>query len=288
MPNSFKFEAIGTHWKINIFDSAPQVEFSALLEKIQKRIEIFDKNYSRFRVDSLVTEMSQNAGTYTLPNDAKPIMDIYKKMYDLTGGMMTPLIGSLMVEAGYDAEYSLQPKPLHHPAKWEDTLEYSFPNLTLKHPALLDFGAAGKGYLIDIVADILREKNMQSFCIDAGGDMLYCNMSQPLRVGLENPSNFEQVIGTTEIQNQSICGSSGSRRKWAKFHHIMHPFALESVKNIIATWAIAPHALTADALATALFFVPGPFLQTEFDFQYVVLHSDFSIEKSPGFSGDFF
>jgi thiamine biosynthesis lipoprotein ApbE len=41
------------------------------------------------------------------------------------------------------------------------------------HPVMLDFGAAGKGYLIDIVADILRQEQIESFCVDAGGDMIY-------------------------------------------------------------------------------------------------------------------
>ncbi len=289
MSAQFGFDAIGTTWKIDIRDEVSAEEASFLKKTIHDRIEIFDKNYSRFRSDSLVTQMSHFAAVYTLPNDAKPLMDMYKKMYDLTGGMLTPLIASLMVEAGYDANYSLLPKELHHPAKWEDVLEYKFPTLTLKQAALLDFGAIGKGYVIDIVANILREKNIQSFTVDAGQDIFYVNKeSQVLRVGLENPSNFNQVIGVAEIYNQSVCGSSGSRRKWSKFHHIMHPFALESVKNVLATWAVAPSALEADALASALFFVPGPFLQTEYNFEYLVLYPDFSVEKSAGFKGEIF
>lgn len=289
MPAEFRFDAIGTSWKIDIEDPLSPEDSLLLQKEIQDRIEIFDKDYSRFRADSLITKMSAVAGEYRLPDDAKPLMDMYKKMYDLSDGMMTPLIGSLLVEAGYDAEYSLQPKPLHHPAKWEDTLEYDFPMLRLKQPALLDFGAVGKGYCIDIVAGLIRDKNLKSFCVDAGGDMLYCNTKNiPLRVGLENPQNFNQVIGVAEIYNQSLCGSSGSRRKWANFHHIMHPFALESVKHIIATWAIAPTTILADALATALFFVPGTFLRTEYDFEYVVLYSDFSIEQSSHWPGEIF
>lgn len=289
MPAKFVFDAIGTSWKIDIEDPLSAEDSLTLKKTIQDRIEVFDKDYSRFRADSLVTQMSHKAGEYILPNDAKPMMDIYKKMYDLTAGMLTPLIGSLMVEAGYDAQYSLKPKELHHPVKWEDTLEYNFPKLTLKHPAVLDFGAVGKGYAIDIVADILRAKNIESFCVDAGQDIFYQNSKQDiLRVGLENPNDFTQAIAVAEISNQSICGSSGSRRKWSTFHHIMHPFALESVKNILATWAIASSALEADALATALFFVPGAFLQAEYHFEYLVLYSDFSIEKSPSFRGEIF
>ncbi len=289
MPREFAFDAIGTSWKIDIVDEVSQQEASFLQKAIQDRIEIFDKNYSRFRVDSLVSEMSRTAGIYTLPDDAKPLLDMYQKIYQSTGGMLTPLIGKLMEETGYDAKYSLIPKQLHHPPKWEDVLEYNFPILKVKEPVLLDFGALGKGYAIDIVSDILRAKNIQSFTVDAGQDIFYQNKKNDiLRVGLENPENFEQVIGVVELHNQSICGSSGSRRKWKNFHHIMHPFSLESVRHIVSTWAIAPTALEADALASALFFVPGAFLKTEYTFEYVVLYSDFSIDKSAGFHGELF
>ncbi len=289
MPAEFEFAAIGTSWKIDILDEVSEQEASFLQKTIQDRIEVFDINYSRFREDSLVSEMSRRAGTYTLPEDAKPLLDMYQKLYQSTGGMLTPLIGKLMEETGYDAKYSLIPTELHHPAKWEDTLAYNFPNLTLKHPALLDFGALGKGYAIDIVSDILRAKNIQSFTVDAGQDIFYQNKKNDiLRVGLENPENFEEVIGVVELNNQSICGSSGSRRKWKNFHHIMHPFALEPVRHIVSTWAVASTALEADALASALFFVPGSFLKTEYNFEYVVLYSNFSVDKSDAFPGELF
>lgn len=289
MPAEFRFEAIGTSWKIDILNEVSSTEASFLKKTILDRIELFDTNYSRFRADSLVTRMSKNAGTYTLPSDAKPLFDIYKKLYDLTGGMVTPLIGSLMNETGYDADYSLMPKELHRPPSWEEVMVYDFPSLTLTKPAFLDFGAIGKGYLIDIVGEILTCHHIKSFTVDAGSDILYKNNTKKsLRVGLENPQDFTQVVGVAEIYDQSICGSSGSRRKWAGFHHIMHPFALRSVEDVVATWAIAPTALLADAFASALFFMPGEFLRTHFDFEYVTLYHDFSTDKSPNFPGEIF
>lgn len=289
MPAEFRFDAIGTSWKIDILNEVSSQEASFLKKTIQDRIDLFDKNYSRFRADSLVTKMSQKAGIYTLPDDAQPLFDIYKKLYDLTGGMVTPLIGSLMNETGYDAQYSLQKKELHQPPVWEDMLIYDFPYLTLHRPAFLDFGAIGKGYLIDIVGDILLQHQRDSFIVDAGSDILYKNSDKkPIRIGLENPQDFTQVVAVAEISNQSICGSSGSRRKWGDFHHIMHPFALRSVEDVIASWAIAPSALLSDALASALFFMPGEFLRKHFDFDYVTLYKDFSIDKSSNFQGEIF
>lgn len=282
-----QFEAVGTHWTIDFYEDLSAVRQADLLKQIETYIAEFDRNYSRFRDDSLVAEMSKRAGVFELPGDAEPMMRLYEELYSLTEGALTLLIGRTLVEAGYDAQYSLKPGILHALPKWEEVLEYRFPRLTLKQPALLDFGAIGKGYLIDIIGSIFFANDIKCFCIDAGGDLLHRNVV-PLKVGLENPNHFQEVIGVVKIQNQSLCGSSGSRRKWDRFHHILDPRTLSSPQEIIATWTVASTTILADALATCLFFVPAKTLLTKYRFEYVVLHEDYSVEMSKGFPGEVF
>jgi thiamine biosynthesis lipoprotein len=286
----FEFEAIGTLWQIDVFQDLSQLRLSEIEKKIHKRIDEFDITYSRFRNDSVVTKMSQQKGSYTLPNDSKKLFQVYKQLYDVTDGLFTPLIGQVLSDAGYDANYSLQPKKLTRPEKWEEVMTYSADAsvVTLKKPALLDFGAAGKGYLIDLVGEVLLSEKMTSFCIDAGGDILFKTDSEPMRIGLENPENIQQVIGVVTVKNQSVCGSAGNRRKWGEFHHTINPKTLASPKHILAVWAVADEAILADGLTTALYFVPSSILKEKYDFEYAILNADFSIEKSPGFPAEFF
>lgn len=290
MGAKFAFEAIGTSWQIDLYQDVSDNDQQLLLSKIKARIATFDQAYSRFRPDSLVSEMAKKAGTYTLPVDAAPMMAIYEVMYRLTGGAMTPLIGQVLVDAGYDANYSLQTKEMHPAPAWDDVISYKSPTLILKQPALLDFGAAGKGYLIDIVSALIRDAGISSFCVDAGGDIHYANTEpKTLSIGLENPSNLQQVIGVAQLPpGQSICGSAGNRRAWGEFNHIINPKTLQSPKNILAVWAMAKTTLLADALTTALFFVPASELQTTFAFEYIIIYADFSLEKSNSFPAELF
>lgn len=282
-----EFEAIGTHWNITV--APPGVENTTLTNEIKRRIEEFEHNYSRFRLDSLVTTMAHSADSYHLPDDARPLLDIYQKLYRLTNGAVTPLIGQVLVDSGYDANYSLEPKSLQQPPHWEDTLDYSWPNLTLKQPALLDFGAAGKGYLVDIIGELLIQHDVTSFCIDAGGDILQHNVQQQTaQIGLEHPDNPLQVIGVATILNQSICGSAGNRRAWKNFTHIINPHTLSSPEQWRAVWVVAEQALIADGLTTALFFTPSTVLATEFDFEYLAIKADYTIEQSAHFPAEVF
>ena len=287
MAATFDFEAIGTRWRIDIDEPLSDGAREDLRRRILDRIAAFDKDYSRFRQDSLVAEMARRAGTYDLPADAEPMITLYKHLYDLTKGAMTPLVGQLLSDAGYDAAYTLKPGELKTPPRWEDVLDYAFPKLTLKRPALLDFGAIGKGYLIDIVGGLLREAGLRSYCVDAGGDILYREPDgKPLRVGLEDPSDPGKVIGVAEIADRSICGSAGNRRKWDRFHHIMDPHTLSSPRHISAVWTVASTTIKADALATALFFVRPDALLRYYDFEYVIFFPDRTASVSPGFPGE--
>lgn len=279
------FEAIGTHWDIQT-----DIKLSSEISKlIAARIEIFDKTYSRFRDDSLMTKMSRHAGRYELPDDVGRMMELYEKMYHLTGGAVTPLIGQVMSDAGYDAEYSLQSKPLSQPPKWEETIDFSSPVIDMKQPALLDFGAAGKGHLVDIIGELLETHGIQNYLIDAGGDIRSRSTSvQDSRIGLEHPDNPEQVIGVAALNNQSLCGSAGNRRQWENFNHMISPHTLKSPENIKAVWTTAETTMLADGMSTCLFFARPDVLLPAFKFEYVIVYADNSAIISPNFPGELY
>ncbi len=284
----FDFETIGTKWHIDIYRELGEADRTKLFSEIKGRIDVFDKAYSRFRPDSLVTKMSKEPGDFVLPADAEPMLSLYRDLYLRTDGLVTPLIGNLISTAGYDAQYSLEQKgQLVAPPAWDDVLEYRHPRLSLKKPVLLDFGAAGKGYLVDLVGSVLEKNNVKEYCIDAGGDILHKGTAS-VRIGLEDPEDTKKVIGVNILGNASICGSAGNRRKWAGFTHIINPVTLASPTEIIAVWVVADSALTADALATCLFFVPASRLSGAYKFEYFIMHSDRSFERSDDFQGEIF
>lgn len=285
---TFSFDGIGTQWYINIPKALSSKESSLLKSLILDRISSFDKTYSRFRSDSLVSHIAEKAGTYTLPDDAQKLMSVYKDIYLRTNGLVTPLVGNVISDAGYDASYTLiEKKELRTPKRWEQVIEYIHPNLVIHEPVILDFGAGGKGYLIDIIASIIESAGVREYTIDAGGDILHKG-EEVINIGLENPNNTNQVIGIYPLGNGSICGSAGNRRAWGRFTHIINPKTLTSPTLISAVWVVADNAFIADIIATCLFFVPPAKLSDIYSFEYVILRADLSIETSTKFNGQIF
>lgn len=283
------FKAIGTVWDIQVHGTLSSDAWTALMDKIHARIRTFDRDYSRFRADSLVTRISKKAGSYELPPDGFTMLDFYRRLYRATEGNVTPLIGRSVADAGYDASYTFQPKELHRPPSWESALSYDKNSLSVRQPVLLDFGAAGKGYLIDILSGLIEQAGVDTYFVNAGGDMIHRSARKDeIEVGLENPLDTSEAIGVVRLSNRSLCGSAGSKRAWGKFHHIIDPKSLRSPEEIIATWVIADNTMLADGLATALFFTDAASLMERFSFSYALLRKDMSLQRSADFPATIF
>jgi thiamine biosynthesis lipoprotein len=284
LPHSRHFSALGTEWKLE----TEHVIADNLFHRMMDRIEIYDQTYSRFRDDSLVAEISHTPGTYTFPGDVVAMIDFYKTLYDLTGGAVTPLIGNMLETAGYDAEYSLDTGQQSALPSWDDVLKWDGQQLTTLQSVTLDFGAAGKGYLVDILATMLQATGINEYVIDASGDLIHKGSSEN-RVGLEHPLDTQKIIGVIDVQNKSLCASAINRRAWGDgLHHIFNPHTKAPVRDIIATWVVAQDALIADGLATALFFTKPEVLAAVYEFGYVRMFHDGSLDYSQDFNGELF
>jgi len=284
LKHSFAFEAIGTYWSIETDETLADELRTAILHRVQD----FDETYSRFRKSSLITKISESEGIYTFPDDAQELFTFYRKLYNATNGKVTPLIGGVLEKAGYDAAYSFHERTQEKLPTWDEAIELSGNLLKVKKPVVMDFGAAGKGYLVDIVSQLLEDAGVTEYVVDASGDIRHRGVDEN-KVGLEHPFETDKVIGVIDIQNKSLCASAVNRRQWGDGqHHIYDPDLLAPTNEVVASWAIADSTLVADGIATALFFVEPAKLRKDFSYEYLRIHRDGTIDYSPAFEGKLF
>ena len=281
----FTFDGIGTRWDI----STPRPLDASVRSRLLAIVERYDADWSRFRSDSIVSAMSRQPGRFELPAEAAALGDLYRTLYGITNGAMTPLIGASLERLGYDAAYSLRPAGSALPApRWEDILDWDGTVLTSSAPVVLDIGAAGKGQLVDLLAAELHASGVGGFLIDASGDLLNSG-PEPVTVALEHPYDPAKAIGTVSLEGGAICASAANRRAWGDgLHHVLDGTTGSPVRTSVATWAMAECTMLADALATALFFVPGADLERTFEFSWLTVFSDGSAAYSAGFEGTLF
>ena len=105
--DAWRFDAIGVPWSIDSEKAIPE----GVRDLVLRRIDDFDRAYSRFRSDSLVTAMSQAPGDYNFPSDLPAVLAVYEGLSAASHGAINPLVGQAMEHWGYDATYRLEPLP---------------------------------------------------------------------------------------------------------------------------------------------------------------------------------
>lgn len=278
----WRFEAIGTGWEIET--GAPLTD--DVRAAVTAEIERFDRLWSRFRDDSDVVRLGRSGGSLSAP-DAGPMLDAYRELDAATAGAVNPLVAESLEALGYDAAYSLragEPRPA--PASWTSLLTWSADTVEAHGPALLDVGALGKGRLVDRVMAVLADVP-GDVVVDAGGDIRVRGAG--VRVALEHPFDARKAIGVVEITDGTLCASAINRRAWGEgLHHVLDARTGQPVRTWAATWALAPEAMTADAVATALFFDGGPELAARWGVEWVRMTTDGRVQRSPGCRAELF
>ena len=286
-PHARRFDAIGTRWQIDTARALTPAQWSTL----QDRIGEFDRTWSRFRSDSLVSRLAGGPTTVEFPAEAQPLIELYRRLYDGTGGAVTPLIGGTLADLGYDAGYRFsRTAAVRSTPAWDEAMRWDGPVVTTTGPLVLDVGAAGKGYLVDLLAELLMSFEVGSFVVDGSGDLRH-DGPDAIRVGLEHPADPSKVIGVVPLSDDALAASAGNRRSWAGLHHIVDPRTGEPVRDVSATWVIAGSAMVADGLATALFFTSPAQTRTlaaAFGADWLRVRSDGSAHWSTTFEGELF
>jgi len=253
------------------------------------RIEDFDRTWSRFREDSLVSRIATTPGVHPFPDDAPALFELYRRLYEATDAAVSPLVGGTLEALGYDRNYSLRASAAPAPVPaWADAIAWDGAALTTLRPVVLDVGAAGKGYLVDIVGGLLRAAGHTEFIVDGSGDILHHGPST-MRVALEHPLDTTKAIGIANVGEGAICSSATNRRAWGNgLHHVIDATTGLPTRDVIATWAVAETALEADGIATALFFGDPGRIASQFRFAYVRVFATGRVESSPEFDGELF
>lgn len=272
----WRFDAIGTAWEIETSHELGVHD----RERVGAEIERFDREWSRFREDSAVTRVGRDGGSIS-SLDSGAMLDAYRELSQATRGAVNPLVADSLAALGYDSSYSLVAhEPVAAPGDWTSLVTWTTEEATASVPALLDVGALGKGRLVDLVATALSDVP-GNLVVDAGGDMKA--RGDAVRVGLEHPYDPTKAIGVIELQDAALCASAVNRRAWGDgLHHVLDARTGVPVRTWAATWAIAPEAMRADAVATALFFDGGPELASSWGVEWVRMTTDGRAERSPG------
>lgn len=128
----------------------------------------------------------------------------------------------------------------------------------------IDPGGIGKGYAVDRIVQILRQKNVASALVSAGGSSIFALGTPPgepgWRIDIKDPRDESRVAAEVVLKDESM-STSGASEKFFRanerlYAHIMDPRTGYPAEGVLSASVIAPKTLDSEAW-TKPFFVNG-------------------------------
>ena len=260
---SFKHNAMAATFEIFIVNHdavyAEQAAFAAFeeLDRIENNLSRFNDNSDVSRINSLAAGEVLQLGPTAFECLAASI-----EMSKRTKGAFDITIGPL-----YDCWLNKDRTPRKPSKKDIDTalkktgsklieLNESQHTITLRSDDVrIDFGAVGKGYAADKIAQLLGEWGIKVALISAGqSTILPVGVPDGLTgwpISVSDLADYSRLIARINLSGRAI-SASGLR----KGHHIINPRSGKPVTRPGA-WSMAKTAAEADALSTAFMVMPA-------------------------------
>ncbi len=123
----------------------------------------------------------------------------------------------------------------------------------IKRNGYIDPSGLVKGWAVQNAAQLLRDKGLKHFYVDAGGDIQvsgYNSQGKSWHVGIRNPFNREEVVKTLAATTQGVATSGTAIRG----QHVYNPHQpARTIDDIVSITVIGPDIYNADRFATAAF-----------------------------------
>ena len=176
----------------------------------------------------------------------KPLVDLYQQTKSEGIGLPSEIqVAAALKKVGYDR------------------LQISGQDLLFSNPGMgITVDGIAKGYIVDQGVAALREYGFGNVMVEAAGDLLAAGQksAQPWNIGIQSPREPDQYLSQIDVSNKAVATSGDYMQPFTvdlSQHHILDPRSGYSAPELASATVIAPSAMQADALATAV-MVLGP------------------------------
>ena len=137
--------------------------------------------------------------------------------------------------------------------------------LTMPGGFVLDLGAVGKGYTLDVLVQLLKEREtVTGATISLGGSVLTYGSKPdgtPWYVGVVNPHDSSKQLGVLSLRGQWCVSTSGDYERYVEvdgsiYHHILDPDSgYPGESDVKSVTILSRNGFLSDALSTACFLL---------------------------------
>ncbi len=251
---------MGTFWEVISADR----KAGAIVFSEASRIEQLLSKY----IESSEISRLNRTGKLKVSPDTFYIIKKSKEFWQLSNGAFDITVAPIVALWGFSNQEYLVPsdkeiksvlkligsdKIILHEKNY--VVEFKLPGMRI------DLGGIAKGFALDCAVKKLKENNINSCLINAGGQVyaLGEKFGTPWKIAIKNPREPE-ISGTLELKNKSASTSGDYEQFFFKagrrYCHIINPkTGYPADSRLVSVTVIMDEGLTADALSTAIFIL---------------------------------
>jgi thiamine biosynthesis lipoprotein len=248
-------EALGAASELALWHSDATVARRAIL-KARQEIERCEAIFSLYR-DSEITRLNRDAALARPSADLLAVIDASQRLGHLSHGAFDITVQPLWrtYEQHFWSRERVAPDIAARAADVARRLvdfrrlQAGTARVSLEPGMAITLNGIAQGYVTDRVADLLRHEGFEQAVVDLG----------EWRALGRHPDGRPWVAatraGNVELTDNALAVSSGAGTTFepsGRFHHIFDPVTGASAANLREVAVMAPRAMIADALATAI------------------------------------
>lgn len=226
-------------------------------------IQRLEMKYSRYRDDSLLSEINQVAsqgGSIMVDEETAGLLNYADACYQQSDGLFDISSGLLRKAWRFDKGQLPEQKlisSLLERVGWEK-IRWSSPELTfLVADMELDFGGIVKEYAADRVVTLCQQAGCRHGLINLGGDVKIIGPrmdSQPWRIGIAHPRDKHALLESLALHQGAVASSGDYERciiiDGKRYSHVLNPKTGWPVGHLTSVTVVSDHCVIAGSAST--------------------------------------
>lgn len=255
----FSHAAMATIFELMLIHDNPEYAAQAAFAAFNEADRL-EQNFSRFIENSDISRINhlERLESTIIGVDSFRCLQIAGQINQKTNGSFDPNIGKLvnhwkksrLKEVGIVVQQQVVSGKRFDEILRLNEDDYSVQ--LLENELQLDLGGIGKGYALDIMAEFLKEWEIEAALLHSGRSTALAYGRYDWPITISNPQDSAQILFNYKLENAALSGSG-----LEKGCHIIDPRTGNPAQHHSAAWSIATTGAEADALSTAFMVMTG-------------------------------
>jgi len=258
---SFPFAAMGSPCEIELYASCDN-DARVIAEKAIVEVRRLEARYSRYRADSLLSEINRVAacgGHIEVDAETSALLNYADTCFEQSDGLFDITSGILRRVWRFDRQVLPAPEDIHallahigwHKVSWRS------PVIGFPKGMEIDFGGIVKEYAADRASSLCLAAGIRHGVINLGGDIRIIGPhpdGSPWRIGIQNPRGEPAAIGALSLRSGGVTTSGDYARclviDGVRYGHVLNPLTGWPVRHMASVTVVGDFCLVAGSAST--------------------------------------